>query len=273
MSPVTTLQHGRGKPLPLFIIMQKLGQHFLKSDSALRNIIESGQITPIDFILEIGPGKGVLTEELLLSGAKVLGIEKDSNLIPILEEKFDKYIKSGKLTLENSDVLKLDTSKLPKNYKLIANIPYYITGEILRKFIGGKDKPSLAVLLVQKEVADRIVAKDSKESLLSISIKAFGEPKIIKKVPKGAFNPPPKVDSAILLIEKIGREKLKGIPEEVFFKILHTGFAHKRKKLSSNLKNGVGATVDDLFEKLNLDKNVRAEDLKLETWIGITKNI
>lgn len=254
--------------------MQKLGQHFLKSDSALRNIIESGQIAPIDFILEIGPGKGVLTEELLLSGAKVLGIEKDSNLILILEEKFDKYIKSGKLTLENSDVLKLDTSKLPKNYKLIANIPYYITGEILRKFIGGENKPSLAVLLVQKEVADRIVAKNGKESLLSISIKAFGEPKIVKKVPRGAFNPPPKVDSAILLIEKIGREKLKEAPEEFFFNILHVGFAHKRKKLSSNLKNGgFGARIDSLFDKLNLDKNIRAEELKLETWIAIAKNI
>jgi len=162
-----------------------LGQNFLKSEIALKRIVEAGKIKKDDVILEIGPGKGALTKKLLEKAGLVVAVEKDRELFQLLKEKFIKQIKSGSLILVHDDILKFDIKKVVRGlvtYKIIANIPYNITGLILKKFLTAKNQPISMVLMVQNEVAKRIVSLDKKESLLSISVKAYGKPKIIMKV-------------------------------------------------------------------------------------------
>lgn len=262
------------------IAKKSLGQNFLNSDGALDAIISAGKISKNDIVLEIGPGKGALTKRLLTAGASVIAVEKDDRLIPTLEELFAKEIKSKKLTLIHGDILDFDPlvyGLKKESYKLIANIPYYITGEITRKFLSGNFQPSLMVILVQKEVAERITTsiqgsskiKQGKESILSISVKAYGEPKYVQTVKAGCFFPPPKVDSAILLIDKISKKNFKNKKEEEkFFEIVKTGFAHKRKTLSSNLKEIISK---EKLSELSIDERERAENLSLNQWLEIAK--
>jgi len=248
---------------------KSLGQNFLKSVSALNKIIEAGEISEKDIILEIGPGKGALTEKILEKAGMVIAVEKDRDLFALLSEKFSKEILAKKLILLESDILDFDIAKIIKNkkYKIIANIPYNITGAILKKFLTEKNQPELMVLMVQNEVAQRVIARDKKESILSISVKAYGEPKIITKVPARYFSPAPKVDSAVLLIKNISRNFFEEnkISEKNFWEVIHAGFAHKRKKLSNNLKNIIP-------KEKNLYLNNRAEELPLDDWLKLTKN-
>ena len=249
---------------------KSLGQNFLNSDGALSAIIEAGKVKKGDTVLEIGPGKGALTKKLLETGAKVYAIEKDDRLIPILEELFAKEIKSGKFTLIHGDVLEFNPSsyKLKAgSYKLIANIPYYITGELIRNFLSELPQPELMVILVQKEVAERIVSKDGKESILSISVKVYGEPKYIQTVKAGSFFPPPKVDSAILLVDNISKKNFADVNEQKFFEIVRAGFAHKRKTISSNLKTFISR---EKLASLGINEKERAEKLSLKQWLEIS---
>lgn len=256
---------------------KSLGQNFLNSPKIVSDIVSAGKVTNTDTVLEIGPGEGVMTTELLKVAKKVLLIEKDHRLIPILQEKFDEEIKNGKLELMEADILEFDieNSEITKNeYKVIANIPYYITGQIIRKFLETKNKPQSMTLLVQKEVAERIVARDKKESLLSLSVKIFGEPKIVRTVGRGAFTPAPNVDSAVINIENISKKNLSEINPEDYFKVLHSGFAHKRKQLLPNLSNDFPKEkVLETFEKIQIDLKSRAEDLSLDIWVKLTKNL
>jgi len=255
---------------------KSLGQHFLRSPKIISDIVLTGNINENDTVLEIGPGEGVLTSELLKTKAKIISIEKDDRLIPILQKKFTKEITSKKLDLIHDDILNIDIKGMLFNindqYKVVANIPYYITGQIIRIFLEEKNKPESITLLIQKEVAERIVAKDGKESLLSLSVKAYGEPKYIRTVGRGAFNPPPTVDSAVLNIENISSSKFEGVSDKLFFKILHAGFAHKRKQLLPNLTSLYEKeSLTKAFEKCDLNLKSRAEDLTLETWIKLCK--
>jgi len=251
---------------------KSLGQNFLKSKLALTKIVEAGEVNSEDIILEVGPGKGVLTEKLLAVAKKVIAVEKDDRLIPFLQEKFAQEITEGKLEIIHGDILDFSPtvySLQSTDYKVIANIPYYITGQFLRKFLETDYQPERIVVMVQKEIAQRIVANDGKESLLSISVKAYGMPKKVMTVDKENFSPAPKVDSAILLISNISKQLFTDnqIDEKTFFGILHAGFAHKRKILSSNLKGILPA------EKLaTLPQNIRAEDLTIQDWANLIKN-
>ncbi|MDB5194812.1 MAG: hypothetical protein JWN50_826 [Parcubacteria group bacterium] len=250
---------------------KSLGQHFLRSEKALQTIIDAGDPTADDIVLEIGPGEGVLTERLLEFAGKVVAVEKDDELSSKLEEKFKDKIGEGKLDLIHGDIVDFDPNALSLykdlTYKLVANIPYNITGLIFRKFLSASYQPELMVLLVQKEVAERIVARDKKESILSISIKAYGNPKYVETVKAGSFTPSPNVDSAILLVENISKNFFKHFPEQEFFIMLRAGFASKRKKLSSNLSIVYPKQrVEDAFIALDLDPNTRAEDVHAETW-------
>lgn len=246
---------------------KSLGQNFLHSDKALRQIVEAADVSPEDFIVEIGPGEGTLTEKLLATGAKVFAIEKDDRLIPILQEKFKNEIANEQLSLLHEDVLESEEVKLviSKKYKLVANIPYYITGMILKMFLSGQNKPEKIVLLVQKEVAERIVSKDGKESILSMSVKLYGTPKIIDKVPRGAFRPVPNVDSAIILID-VNKNKIDKEVEEKFFRIVKTAFNQRRKQIGGT----IGVT-DEQMQKINkrLSAKSRPEELSVEDWIAI----
>lgn len=253
---------------------KSLGQNWLKSESAINEILKSGELEAGELVLEIGPGRGALTKALLSQGVKVLAVEKDDFLIKELQEKFDSEIKAGKLTIIHQDITEFDLNRELKKakegkYKLIANIPYYITGQVIRQFLSQtKTQPSLMVLMVQREVAQRIVAKDNKESILSMSVKAYGEPKYIKTVPAGAFDPKPKVDSAILQIRNITRDKLKEVKEEDFFEIIKKGFGQKRKMLKGNL-----ALRDQILNTCGIEIKARAEDLTLENWLCLTSKI
>ncbi len=239
---------------------KSLGQNFLKSKVALVKMIEAGEIKEDDIVIEVGPGKGVLTEKLLEKAGRVIAVEKDHRLIDLLKEKFSTAITAGKLEILNQDVLELETPSFP--YKIIANIPYYITGQFLRKFLETNNQPERIVVMVQKEIAQRIIAHDKKESLLSISVKAYGQPKMIMKVGKENFSPAPKVDSAILAITNISKNFFKenNITEERFFEVIHAGFAHKRKQLGGNLKDVDGVSLPEDWQKR------RAEDLSLDDW-------
>lgn len=256
---------------------KSLGQHFLKSESALKKIRDAADVLGSDIVLEIGPGLGALTAELLFSAGKVVAIEKDRDLIPHLEEKFAGEIKRGKLEILEEDVLDFDPNVMEFykdfTYKVVANIPYYITGAILEKFLSAKTQPTSMTLLLQKEVAERILARNSKESILSLSVKVFGKPKIIAKVPAGAFNPPPKVDSAILHIEHISRDfftnKKDGCNESLFFILIKKGFSSKRKQLVSVLSEFWSVdkeTARETLRTLNISPQVRPEDVPLQKW-------
>ena len=279
---------------------------------------EAGEVKVGDVVLEIGPGRGALTKELLARGARVVAVEKDRQLLPVLEMDFEKEIKEGKLRLIVGDALEMDVGKLfatphstpltptlslekergqlqnpadlkilshsrermpdrageggdgleiPSPFKLIANIPYYITGALLEHFLSAQVQPSILVFLVQKEVAERI-ARSKKESLLSLSVKVYGEPKYIKTVPAGAFSPPPTVDSAILAVRNVSRAHFKNATHEArFFQLLRAGFSHKRKLLAGNLKPILGPEAEASLMKAGIPPKARAEDVSLEQWL------
>ena len=253
---------------------KSLGQNFLKSTKAISDIVAAGKVFEKDTVLEIGPGKGALTEKILEAGAKVVAVEADGELIPILEEKFSVDIEKGKLELIHGDILETSAKDLKlKKYKIIANIPYYITGAIIRKFLEENTQPELMVLLVQKEVAERIVARDGKQSILSMSVQAYGQPKIISKVAARYFSPAPKVDSAIILIDNISKKNFKNVSEKDFFDVIKTAFGQKRKTLMKNLSQNFKnkANLLEIFKNLGISDKARAEDLSLETMIGLAK--
>ena len=258
----------------------RLGQHFLIHSWPAAKLAHAVPLQEGEVFLEIGPGKGVLTKELLKLGP-VVAIEKDPDLIVRLRETFSSDINASHLTLIEDDIRNFDASgypperirsvragKLPATgYILAANIPYYITGEIIRQFLTATVQPRAMALLVQKEVADRIVARDGKEIILSLSVKAYGTPRIIAKVGKTHFSPPPSVDSAILVIDNISKRFFDDISEEKFFALVHAGFASKRKMLAGNLSRTINKkTVSAAFAPCGIPEKARAEDVRLSEW-------
>ena len=252
---------------------KSLGQHFLHNLHYVRAMAGAAALVPGERVFEIGPGEGVLTQELLARGVYVTTIEKDARLIPILQAKFADEIAAGKLTVIEGDALEIDSEKLlgGTSYKVVANIPYYITGALLRTFLSRETQPSTLVFLIQKEVADRIV-NSRKESLLSLSVKAFGTASVVCRVPAGAFNPPPEVDSAILLVSDISRTRfINQVHEEMFFTLLRAGFAQKRKLLRRNIDSVLGAHTAEYLAAAGIPENARAEDVPLLSWLTLAR--
>lgn len=257
---------------------RSMGQNFLTSKRVVEKIIDATDPNAHDVILEIGPGLGAITEQLLTFSSKVIAIEKDDSLYEILTEKFSKEIKSGKLDLIHSDITDFDPEILrfykDFTYKVAANIPYNLTGLIIRNFLSASYQPNLLVLLIQKEVAERIVTRDNKESLLSLSVKVYGTPKIVSSVARGNFNPAPRVDSAIISIADISRNKFISLEhEKLFFKLIHAGFGHKRKMLVRNMLDehiGTKELWEEILLKKKLSTSIRAEKLSVDDWIFIT---
>ena len=255
---------------------KSMGQNFLMHARIAERIAMTAGLTRASVAFEIGPGTGMLTRELLKLAKKVIAIEADQELFHALQDNFRDEISKGQLELLCGDIREFDIGSLPKGYFLVANIPYYLTGEIFKMFLTSSNQPRSMTLLVQKEVAERVArsakpysakATKGKESILSLSVKAYGVPKYEFTVPRGAFNPAPNVDSAVLAIHGISRQNFASpIEEERFFELIRAGFAHKRKFVRKNLVEA-GLSAGDIPEK------ARAEDLPLSAWLSLTRSV
>ncbi len=276
--------------------IKHLGQNFLVSKKITERVVETANLNPDDIVLEVGPGKGIFTRVLLerLTKGKLIAVEKDKKLVEVLKQNFRSY---KNLIIIHDDILKFNPSNFKLHsfrYKIVANIPYYLTSIFIRNFLQSDYQPSKMVLIVQKEVAKRIAAKDGRESILSISVKSYGQPRIIKFVPARYFSPQPKVDSAILLIDNISKnffesiaaEKLSSLKkknlrnnkkntgfsrftkevERIFFELVKKGFSGKRKLLKNNLKCDLV-----ILKKCGIQENIRPENLTLENWKSVLK--
>lgn len=240
-----------------------LGQHWLFDKTALRHIVDSAQIKTGEVVLEIGPGLGTLTHELLEAGAKVIAVELDESLAGELKDKFAKQ--DFELLLEN--ILTFDFSTLPKGYKIVANIPYYLTSHLLRIICETTNKPAKAVLLVQKEVAERVSATAGEMSLLAVSVQVYARTSLGAVVPAKLFSPPPKVDSRVLILDFYNNPLVGDTGK--FFRVVKAGFSQARKKLRSSLAGGLHietAEADKILNSANIDPSRRAQTMSIEDW-------
>ncbi len=251
---------------------KSLGQHWLHDEATLDYIADTAGLSLKDTVLEIGPGTGALTEKLLTTDAKVIAVEKDE----VLAAKLPSH---PSLQIVPDDILTFDLSKLPAGYKVVANIPYYLTSNLLRVLAESTNPPALMVLLVQKEVAERIAASPGQMSLLSVSVQLYYEPKLGKIVPAELFEPVPKVDSQVVILKRrtsfpIGYDPIEeSLDTKKFFKIVKAGFSERRKKLRSSLSGGLGISkeeADNLLKQAGINPNARAQELTLEQWYRLT---
>ncbi len=247
-----------------------LGQNFLIDKNVLRKIIEASDIKSSDTILEVGPGIGTLTQELAEKAERIIAVEKSKTMIEILKETVKDY---KNIEVIDEDILKFESEIT--NYKLIANIPYYLTSPLIRKFLETNNPPEFMVLMLQKEVAQRICAKPSDMSLLAVSVQFYAEAKIISYVSKNCFWPAPKIDSAIIKITPLIDKNKKQIDIDLFFKVVKAGFSQPRKQLGNNLSKILKIErkkIDEWLLKNNLKSNQRAETLSTEDWKKLSEN-
>jgi len=251
---------------------KSLGQNFLTNENIAENIVKSANIKAAN-ILEIGPGKGTLTKYLVKKAGKILAIEIDRRLIESLKSNFKNIAIIEADILKTNLPLLIEENKF-KNYQVVANLPYYITSKIIRLLLETKYPPSEMILMVQKEVGERIVAQDGKESILSISVKFFANPDILFEVGKENFEPIPKVNSAVIRIKR--KKNIPGVNIKDFFSLVHAGFSAKRKMLANNLSANFHQPKEVIFEamgKADLEPTIRAEKLKVEDWVKLCENI
>ncbi len=247
-----------------------LGQHFLVDKTVLGKIVSAAELGPRDTVVEVGPGLGILTAELLHRAGRVIAVEVDSRLAAALQKNLSGF---PKLAVVNADILEINpaelTSRQTKSYKVVANLPYYIAAPILRHFLEASLKPSLMVVMVQKEVAQSIVAQPGEMSILGISVQLYGKPTIVDYVPAHCFYPQPKVDSAIVRIEVYPEPAVHVKDIAGFFEIVKAGFSTPRKQIRNSLALGLQIAPADAVEllgKANIAPQRRPEALSLEEW-------
>ncbi len=247
---------------------KSLGQHWLHDRPTLSHIADQAELSSGDTVLEIGPGLGTLTSELLRRAKQVIAVEFDEELARKLPAQFP-----GKdLKVINGDILSFDLSSLPVGYKVVANIPYYITSKIVQYLMTAKNQPSITALLVQKEVAERLAAKPGDMSILAISAQVYAEVSLGDVVPAALFTPPPKVDSQVVILKTRSQPVIEDVLEKQFFHIVKAGFSTKRKKLRSSLAGGLNVSKEQALKLLlaaGIDPNARAEDLSLDDWLAL----
>lgn len=269
---------------------QSLAQNFLVDEAHLARIAAAATLTKEDIVLEIGPGPGSLTAHLVEEAGRVIAVELDNRLIEPLRQRF---ADQPQLTVIHGDILELapgalveqatrdeeqetggnagarvPPSKVPP-YKVVANLPYYITSAVLRHLLEATDPPTVIVVLVQKEVAERICATPGNLSLLAVSVQYYAKPTLVHHVPAGAFYPPPKVDSAVLRLDCYPTPVVSDIMPKDFFRVVRAGFSQKRKQLRNTISAGLHlpkAAVTDLLTTAEIDPKRRAETLTLEEW-------
>ncbi len=249
-----------------------LGQHWLRDRDMLAGIADAAEIEPGDTILEIGPGLGTLTSELLRRTDTVIAVEYDEALARKLPGQFP----GKQLKVVNDDILQFDLTTLPADYKVVANVPYYITSKIVEKLVTATNKPSIAVLLVQKEVAERIAAGPGDMSLLGLSAQLYAETVLDIEVPREFFTPPPRVDSQVVVLRLRSHPLVPEAEQKAFWRVAHAGFANKRKKLRSSLAAGLAREKSDIesaLTRIDVDPDARAQDLTIEQWRRIAKEL
>jgi 16S rRNA (adenine1518-N6/adenine1519-N6)-dimethyltransferase len=256
---------------------KSLGQHFLTDPHHLAAIAAAADLTWEDTVLEIGPGPGDLTARLAAQAGRVVAVELDDRLIEPLRNRFPP---SSNIEIVHGDILELDPARLAGEevsadkattgqYKVVANLPYYITSAVLRHLLEAEVRPRLAVLMVQKEVAERICAPPGDLSLLAVSVRFYAEPRIVHRVPAGAFRPPPKVDSAVLRLDVFSEPAIEDVSPAAFFRVARAGFGQKRKQLANSLSAGLALPkriVQGALEAAEIDPARRAETLNLDDW-------
>lgn len=249
---------------------KSLGQHWLTDRRVLAAIANEASLTSTDTVLEIGPGLGTLTSELLRRVKKVVAVEFDADLARKLPGQFP-----GKnLEVIHADILDFDLSELPSGYKVVANVPYYITSKIVQKLSEAAHPPEVAVILVQKEVAERIAAAPGDMSMLSVSAQVFFEATTGVKVPREYFTPLPEVDSQTVVLRRRSAPLVLSGEQKAFFRLVRAGFSERRKKLRSSLAGGLHmpkAHVDELLQKAGIGPGVRAQELSIEQWYSLQR--
>lgn len=249
-----------------------LGQNFLSDDQLLRRIVESAEITTAESVLEIGAGLGSLTRWLAQAAAQVVAVEMDLNLIPILKKVLTDW---PQVRVVSGDILQLDPADMmgSDGYVVVANIPYYITSALFRHLLEARLKPSRMVLTVQREVAQRICTRAGELNLLALSVQVYGQPRLIFRIPAGAFYPPPKVDSEVLRVDLYPQPLIPADHLDDFFHLIKAGFSQKRKMLHNALFAGLGWSREklaDLLDRVGIDPQRRAQTLSLEEWRILT---
>lgn len=251
---------------------KSLGQNFLIDNPALDKIVRAADVTADDVVLEIGPGLGSLTQHLAAIAKRVIAVEIDGNLIPVLHSQL---ADRSNVEIVQGDILKIDPATLLREastYKVVANIPYYITSGIIRHLLEASITPSLLVLTIQQEVAERIIAQPDDMNLLAVSVQFYGSPRIVTNIQAGAFYPAPKVDSAVVRIDLDANPRVEVKSVDTFFSVVKAGFSQKRKQIHNSLVGGLGKPreeIDRLLQAGNIDPKRRAETLTLEEWAGL----
>jgi 16S rRNA (adenine1518-N6/adenine1519-N6)-dimethyltransferase len=252
------------------------GQNFLMDETILEDMIDEAGVTAKDVVVEVGPGIANLTERLLKRAKQVVSIEKDPQFVPVLQKLSGEH---KNFSYHMSDVLKLDLDKTfgeLGSYKVVANIPYYITGKIIQLFIRADKKPSSLTLLMQKEVAQNLTAKTGRMNLLAISVQLYADVKLVQIVPSHKFYPEPKVDSAVVKVDLYKKPKYKISDEKKLFRVLKACFSGKRKQLHNTLTNNLHLEkeyVDGVLSKLGIMPSIRPQQLTIEQWLALSDAI
>ncbi len=251
---------------------KQLGQHWLHDQVALHSMVRAGQIEEGATVLEIGPGTGTLTEVLLSGGANVIAVEQDDRLIGTLQQKFN----GQNFTVEHIDILRFDLTKLPKDYVVVANIPYYLTSKLLRTLLESSNPPLTTVVLVQKEVAERVAAQPGQMSLLSVSAQYYAEVGLDMVVPARLFTPPPKVDSQILVLNRRSHPLFSSeVNPKLFFQLVKAGFSARRKTLHNSLSAGLRVDKKvsrDMLLSASIQPTTRPQELSMQDWLNLYVN-
>lgn len=252
-----------------------LGQHFMVDQRALERIVEAAELGAEDTVLEIGPGLGTLTQALAERAGRVIAVELDERMVEILSQTLGDR---PNVEIVRGDILELDPAELVGGgrYKVVANLPYYITSAVLRHLLEARVKPRLVVVTVQKEVAERLVARPGQMSLLSVSVQFYGHPRLVARIPARAFYPAPKVNSAVVRIDVYERPPVEVEDVDRFFEIVRAGFAQRRKQLRNSLAQGLGMPPQAVAEALNrcgIDPTRRAQTLSVEEWGRIYREV
>jgi 16S rRNA (adenine1518-N6/adenine1519-N6)-dimethyltransferase len=244
---------------------QSLGQHWLKDKAALNAICGAANLGAGDTVLEIGPGLGDLTQQLVKRAGEVIAVELDSDLAVSVNEQ----VNAKNLKVINQDIRKFDLNALPLDYKVVANIPYYLTSYLIRLLSETVNRPRTAVLLVQREVADRLAAQPGEMSMLSITAQFYYEAKLGPVMPSALFDPPPKVDSQVIILSRRPKPLFGDVDTKLYFRLVKAGFAGRRKKLRSSLAAGLRLTkpeAEKLLKTAGVNSDRRAQELSLEDW-------